>query len=40
MDDADIWGGNSLIHGLGDDSNILNDQEDEVLAEALWNTGE
>jgi hypothetical protein len=40
MDDADIWGGNSLIHGLGDDSNILNDQEDEVLAEALRNAGE
>ena len=35
MDDADIWGRNSLIHGLGEDSNILNDQEDEVLAEAL-----
>jgi len=40
MDDADIWGGNSLVRGFGDDSNILDDQEDEVLAEALRIAGE
>jgi hypothetical protein len=35
-----IWGGDGLVGGFGDDSNILEDEEDEVLAEALRNAGE
>ena len=40
MDHADKWGGNDLIYDFGDDSHILDDQEDEVLAEVLRNVRE
>ena len=39
MDDIEIWGGDSLVGGFGDGSNILEGGEDEVLAEALRNAG-
>jgi hypothetical protein len=40
MDHVDKWGGNDLIYGFGDDFYILDDQEDEVLAEVLRNACE
>src|ERR1700677_4857129 len=35
MDDVEIWGGDSLVGGFGDDSNILEDEEDEAPTENL-----
>ena len=36
---TDMWDGTNLVGGFGDDNAILDDQEDEVLAEALRNAG-
>jgi hypothetical protein len=36
---TDMWDGTYLVGGFGDDDAILDDQEDEVLAEALRNAG-
>jgi hypothetical protein len=35
-----MWDGTNLLGGFSDDNPIFNDQEDEVLAEALQNAGE
>ena len=40
MKDADMWDGMNLLGGFSDDNPIFDDQEDEVLAEALQNAGE
>jgi hypothetical protein len=40
LKDADKWDGMNLLGGFSDDNPIFNDQEDEVLAEALRNAGE
>jgi hypothetical protein len=40
LKDADMWDGMNLLGGFSDDNLIFNDQEDEVLAEALRNAGE
>jgi hypothetical protein len=39
LKDANMWDGTSLIDGFGDNYPILNDQDDEGLAEALLNAG-
>jgi hypothetical protein len=39
LKDTDMWDGTNLVGGFGDDNTILDDQEDEVLAEALRNAG-
>ena len=40
LKDADMWDGMNLLGGFSDDNPIFDDQEDEVLAEALRNAGE